>query len=47
MVSLSLAVLAQTASRSLPRLRKAPVSLTDAAAERVKKLLDQRHKARK
>lgn len=44
MVISSFATLAQAAGRSLPRLRKAPVSLSDAAAERIKKLLEQRQK---
>ena len=47
MVIPSLVALAQATGRSLPRLRKAPVSLTEAAAERVKKLLEQRQKVRK
>ncbi|KAK9797078.1 hypothetical protein WJX73_003924 [Symbiochloris irregularis] len=44
MVASTLAALAQTAGRSLPRLRKAPVSLTEAAAARIKQLLEQRQK---
>lgn len=44
MVTPSLALLAQSAGRAVPRLRKAPIVLTEAAALRVKDLLDRRHK---
>ena len=39
-----LALAAQAARRAAPRLRKAPIELTDAAAERVRELLGKRDK---
>ena len=39
-----LALAAQAARRAAPRLRKAPIELTDAAAERVRSLLGRREK---
>ena len=44
MVRVSLLALAQAAVRASPRLRKAPVEITEAAAERVRSLLDKRDK---
>ena len=46
MVQTSLAALAAAVARAAPRLRKAPIALTDAAAERIRALLDKRNKAR-
>ena len=42
----SAAVLAAAVSRAAPRARRAPLSLTGRAAERVKELLERRHKVR-
>ena len=39
-----LALAAQAARRAAPRLRKAPIELTDAAADRVRDLLGKREK---
>ena len=47
MVQTSLAALAAAVARAAPRLRKAPIALTDAAAERIRALLDKRNKARR
>lgn len=44
MVQRSLALLAAAVSRAAPRLRKAPLVLTDAAADRIRELLDKRNK---
>ncbi|EIE18454.1 iron-sulfur cluster assembly protein IscA [Coccomyxa subellipsoidea C-169] len=44
MVQPSLSLLAAVAKRAAPRLRKAPIVLTDAAAERIKTLLEKRNK---
>lgn len=44
MVQPSLALLAAAVSRAAPRLRKAPLVLTDAAANRIRELLDKRQK---
>ena len=44
MVQPSLALLAAAVSRAAPRLRKAPIVLTDAAANRIRDLLDRRNK---
>ena len=48
MVSGSLAALAEAVKQAArqPRARKAALELTDAAAERVRRLLEQRHKVR-
>ena len=48
MVSGSLAALAEAVKQAArqPRARKAAIELTDAAAERVRRLLEQRHKVR-
>lgn len=46
MVQTSLAALAAAVARAAPRLRKAPIALTDAAAERIRALLDKRNRAR-
>ena len=46
MVQTSLAALAAAVARAAPRLRKAPIALSDAAAERIRALLDKRNKAR-
>ena len=46
MVQTSLVALAAAVARAAPRLRKAPIALTDAAAERIRALLDKRNKAR-
>ena len=44
MVRVSLVALAQAARRAAPRVRKAPVEITEAAAERIRSLLDKREK---
>lgn len=44
MVRVGLLALAQAARRTSPRLLKAPVEITEAAAERVRSLLDKRDK---
>lgn len=44
MVRLGVVALAQAARRASPRLRKAPVEITEAAAERVRSLLEKREK---
>ena len=41
-----LALAAKQASRSAPRLRRAPITLTDSAARRVKALLSKRNQVR-
>jgi hypothetical protein len=50
MVQPSLALLAaavsRATSRASPRLRKAPITLTDAAADRIRQLLDKRNKVK-
>jgi hypothetical protein len=47
MVHGSLAALAAAVARAAPRLRRAPIALSDAAAERIRALLGQRSKVRR
>ncbi|KAK9840566.1 hypothetical protein WJX81_001685 [Elliptochloris bilobata] len=44
MVHTSLAAFAAAVARAAPRLRKAPIALSDAAAERIRWLLEKRNK---
>lgn len=44
MVHPSVSVLAAAVRRAAPRLRKAPITLTEAAASRIKTLLERRDK---
>ena len=44
MVHFTVVSLAKAAGRAIPRLRRAPITLTDAATERVKDLLSRRQK---